>query len=42
MSLSSGENLEDVKARNKALITEVLEVYPDTTAKRRAKHLGTL
>jgi len=33
--------VEEVKARNQDLIKEVLEVYPDKTAKRRAKHLGT-
>ncbi len=33
--------VEQVKARNQDLIKEVLEVYPDKTAKRRAKHLGT-
>ncbi len=41
MSLATAETLEDIKARNKELITEVLKVYPDKTAKRRAKHLGT-
>ena len=33
--------VEQTKARNQDLIKEVLEVYPDKTAKRRAKHLGT-
>ncbi len=37
MSLS----VEEVKARNKELIQDVLSVYPEKTAKRRAKHLGT-
>ena len=42
MSLTTAEpTLAEIKARNKALIEEVLEVYPDKTAKRRAKHLGT-
>ncbi len=41
MSLAPAESLEDIKARNKELIAEVLKVYPDKTAKRRAKHLGT-
>ena len=41
MSLAQPESIEDLKARNKALIKEVLEVYPEKTAKRRAKHLGT-
>jgi len=40
MSLALAENVEDIKARNKELIEEVLKVYPDKTAKRRAKHLG--
>src|SRR5271166_300450 len=40
MSLATAENPEDVKARNKALIQEVLTAYPDKFAKRRAKHLG--
>jgi nitrogenase molybdenum-iron protein alpha chain len=26
---------------NKALIEEVLKAYPEKTAKKRAKHLGT-
>src|SRR5208282_392710 len=41
MSLSTAAELEDAKARNKQLITEVLEAYPEKYAKRRAKHLGT-
>ncbi|MHB9119765.1 MAG: nitrogenase molybdenum-iron protein alpha chain, partial [Burkholderiales bacterium] len=32
--------VEQTKARNQELIKEVLEVYPEKTAKRRAKHLG--
>jgi nitrogenase molybdenum-iron protein alpha chain len=40
MSLATAETLEDIKARNKALVAEVLEVYPEKTSKRRAKHLG--
>ena len=31
---------EDTKARNKELIEEVLKVYPEKAAKRRAKHLN--
>ena len=31
---------EQTTARNKELIEEVLSVYPEKTAKRRAKHLG--
>ena len=41
MSLSTPADLEDTKARNKQLISEVLQAYPDKYAKRRAKHLGT-
>ena len=41
MSLSTAAELEDAKARNKQLIAEVLEAYPEKYAKRRAKHLGT-
>ena len=32
--------VEQVKVRNQELIEEVLEVYPEKTAKRRAKHLS--
>ena len=31
---------EQAKAKNQELIKEVLEVYPEKTAKKRAKHLG--
>jgi len=41
MSLELEENVEDIKARNKELVDEVLKVYPDKTAKRRAKHIGS-
>ena len=41
MSLTATESIEDIKNRNKELIKEVLEVYPESTAKKRAKHLGT-
>jgi nitrogenase molybdenum-iron protein alpha chain len=44
MSLEVAENtesVEDIKARNKELVEEVLKVYPDKTAKRRAKHIGS-
>lgn len=34
-------SLDDIKARNDALVNEVLSVYPEKTAKRRAKHLNT-
>ncbi|HYA65474.1 MAG TPA: nitrogenase molybdenum-iron protein alpha chain, partial [Burkholderiaceae bacterium] len=33
--------IEDKKAATKALIEEVLKAYPEKTAKKRAKHLGT-
>ncbi len=33
--------VEQTKVRNQELINEVLEIYPEKTAKRRAKHLGT-
>ena len=33
--------VEEIKARNKQLINDVLEVYPEKTAKKRAKHLDT-
>ncbi|MHB8253752.1 MAG: nitrogenase molybdenum-iron protein alpha chain [Acidiferrobacter sp.] len=32
--------LDEVKARNSEVIQEVLEVYPEKTAKKRAKHLN--
>ena len=41
MSLATAETVEEIKARNKELIDEVLKAYPDKIAKRRAKHLGT-
>lgn len=41
MSLELEENVEDIKAKNKELVEEVLKVYPDKTAKRRAKHIGS-
>src|ERR1017187_7994158 len=33
--------VEEIKARNKQVIEEVLEAYPEKFGKRRAKHLGT-
>ena len=33
--------VEETKARNKALIDEVLTAYPEKTAKKRVKHLNT-
>ena len=41
MSLTAEPSVEEIKARNKQLIADVLEVYPEKTAKKRAKHLGT-
>ena len=41
MSTAVAESPADLKERNKALIAEVLEAYPDKSAKRRAKHLNT-
>jgi nitrogenase molybdenum-iron protein alpha chain len=41
MSLELEENVEDLKARNKDLVEDVLKAYPDKFAKRRAKHLGS-
>jgi len=41
MSLNTNKDPIDPKARNKTLINEVLEAYPDKLAKRRAKHLST-
>ncbi len=40
MSLSKTQSVAEIKARNKELIQEVLAVYPEKTAKRRAKHLN--
>jgi nitrogenase molybdenum-iron protein alpha chain len=40
MSLATTESVAEIKARNKQLIDEVLKVYPEKTAKRRAKHLN--
>jgi len=33
-------DVEEIKERNRKLIGDVLEVYPEKTAKRRAKHLN--
>ncbi|PZA10417.1 nitrogenase molybdenum-iron protein alpha chain [Rhodopseudomonas palustris] len=41
MSTAVAESPADIKERNKKLIGEVLEAYPDKSAKRRAKHLNT-
>ena len=40
MSLAATQSVAEIKARNKQLIDEVLKVYPEKTAKRRAKHLN--
>lgn len=40
MSLATTQSVAEIKARNKQLIDEVLKVYPEKTAKRRAKHLN--
>jgi nitrogenase molybdenum-iron protein alpha chain len=40
MSLAKTESVAEIKARNKELIDEVLKVYPEKTAKKRAKHLN--
>ena len=40
MSLAQTQSVAEIKARNKELIEEVLKVYPEKTAKRRAKHLN--
>src|ERR1019366_2554560 len=38
-TMSTG--IEEIKERNKQMIADVLETYPEKTAKRRAKHLTT-
>ncbi|MGY4186901.1 hypothetical protein ACVI1I_003673 [Bradyrhizobium sp. USDA 4459] len=40
MSLATTRSTAEIRARNKELIEEVLKVYPEKTAKRRAKHLN--
>jgi len=39
--MSGNASVEEIKERNKQLIGEVLEAYPEKTAKKRAKHLAT-
>jgi len=39
--VSGNVGVEEVKERNKQLISDVLEVYPEKFGKRRAKHLTT-
>ena len=39
--MSDNAGVEEIKERNKQMISEVLTAYPEKTAKKRAKHLGT-
>jgi nitrogenase molybdenum-iron protein alpha chain len=39
--MSDHLGVEEVKARNQQIISEVLEAYPEKSAKKRAKHLGS-
>jgi len=39
--MSETAGIEEIKERNKKMIADVLEVYPEKSAKKRAKHLGT-
>jgi len=39
--MSENVGVEEIKERNKQLIGEVLEAYPEKSAKRRVKHLAT-
>ena len=39
--MSGNAGVEEIKERNKQMIGEVLEAYPEKTAKKRAKHLVT-
>jgi nitrogenase molybdenum-iron protein alpha chain len=39
--MSDNAGVEEIKERNEQMISEVLTAYPEKTAKRRAKHLGT-
>ena len=39
--MSANLDVEEIKERNKQLISEVLEAYPEKFGKQRAKHLGT-
>jgi nitrogenase molybdenum-iron protein alpha chain len=38
--MSGNAGIEEIKERNKQLISDVLEAYPEKSAKKRAKHLG--
>ena len=40
MSFAKTQSVAEIKARNKELIEEVLQVYPEKTAKRRAGYDG--
>jgi nitrogenase molybdenum-iron protein alpha chain len=40
MSISKTQTVAEIKAMNKALIKDVLSVYPEKTSKRRAKHMN--
>ena len=39
--MSDNAGVEEIKERNKQMISEVLTAYPEKTAKKRAKHLAT-
>ncbi len=39
--MSDNAGVEEIKERNEQMITEVLTAYPEKSAKKRAKHLGT-
>jgi nitrogenase molybdenum-iron protein alpha chain len=39
--MSDNAGVEEIKERNKQMISEVLTGYPEKTAKKRAKHLAT-
>jgi nitrogenase molybdenum-iron protein alpha chain len=39
--MSDNAGVEEIKERNEQMISEVLTAYPEKTAKKRAKHLGT-
>jgi nitrogenase molybdenum-iron protein alpha chain len=38
--MSENAGVEEIKERNKQMISEVLTAYPEKSAKKRAKHLG--
>ena len=38
--MSGNAGIEEIKERNKQLISDVLDAYPEKSAKKRAKHLG--